>query len=120
MKCTIRSPRGSCMIIPQGNNRVRIYVQISPEEGKEVSAAASQARIQRMANEILSPYHVEWEYVDWHSTYHIGQGISQRYSLDNRIFIGGDACHTHSVSLFHGHPSHGLGLTRNSPKPVRE
>ncbi|KOS37938.1 hypothetical protein ACN38_g11252 [Penicillium nordicum] len=102
MKCTIRSPRGSCMIIPQGNNRVRIYVQISPEEGKEVSAAASQARIQRMANEILSPYHVEWEYVDWHSTYHIGQGISQRYSLDNRIFIGGDACHTHSPKAGQG------------------
>ncbi|KAJ5197423.1 hypothetical protein N7449_007902 [Penicillium cf. viridicatum] len=102
MKCTIRSPRGSCMIIPQGNNRVRIYVQISPEEGKDLSASASQAKIQRMANEILSPYHVEWEYVDWHSTYHIGQGISQRYSLDNRIFIGGDACHTHSPKAGQG------------------
>ncbi|PLB54889.1 phenol 2-monooxygenase [Aspergillus steynii IBT 23096] len=90
MKCTIRSPRGSCMIIPQGNNRVRIYVQISPDEGKNLS------NIQRMANEILNPYRVEWESVDWHSAYHIGQGISQSYSLDNRIFIGGDACHTHS------------------------
>jgi 2-polyprenyl-6-methoxyphenol hydroxylase-like FAD-dependent oxidoreductase len=88
------------MIIPQGNNRVRIYVQISPEEGKNLSAYASQAKIQNMANKILSPYRVEWESVDWHSAYHIGQGISQRYSLDNRIFIGGDACHTHSVSHF--------------------
>ena len=88
------------MVIPQGNGRVRIYVQIpSDDDSKNLSASASQARIQRMANEILSPYRVEWETVDWHSVYHIGQGISQKYSLNNRIFIGGDACHTHSVSL---------------------
>lgn len=86
------------MVIPQGNNRVRIYVQIPSDDGKKLSASASQTKIQRMANEILSPYHVEWETVDWHSVYHIGQGISQKYSLNNRIFIGGDACHTHSVS----------------------
>ena len=59
---------------------------------------ASRAKIQEMANEILNPYRVEWQSVDWHSAYHIGQGISERYSLHNRIFIGGDACHTHSVS----------------------
>lgn len=97
IKCTIRSPRGSSMVIPQGNNRVRVYVQITPEEGKRHSESISQAKIQRIANEILSPYHVEWETIDWHSSYHIGQGISQRYSCENRIFIGGDACHTHSV-----------------------
>lgn len=94
------------MIIPQGNNRVRIYVQISPEEGQDLSVYASQTKIQEMANYILSPYHVEWETVDWHSAYHIGQGISESYSLDNRIFIGGDACHTHSVRIFLGHLTH--------------
>ncbi|CAG8933723.1 unnamed protein product [Penicillium salamii] len=102
IKCNIRSPRGSCMIIPQGNNRVRIYVQISPEEGQDLSEYASQTKIQEMANYILSPYHVEWETVDWHSAYHIGQGISESYSLDNRIFIGGDACHTHSPKAGQG------------------
>ena len=53
------------MVIPQGNNRVRIYVQIpSDDDSKNLPASASQARIQRMANEILSPYRVEWETVD--------------------------------------------------------
>ncbi|PLN83409.1 FAD/NAD(P)-binding domain-containing protein [Aspergillus taichungensis] len=102
IKCTVRSPRGSCMIIPQGNNHIRIYVQISPDESKKLSASASPERIQRMANEILRPYHVEWISVDWYSAYHIGQGISQKYSLDNRIFIGGDACHTHSPKAGQG------------------
>ncbi|KAL4917321.1 phenol hydroxylase [Aspergillus aurantiobrunneus] len=102
IKCTIRTPRGSCMVTPQGNNRARIYVQIPSEEGKNMSASASQTRIQRMANEILSPYRVEWETVDWHSVYYIGQGIPQTYSVDNRIFIGGDACHTHSPKAGQG------------------
>ncbi|CAG7921089.1 unnamed protein product [Penicillium olsonii] len=102
IKCNIRSPRGSCMIIPQGNNRVRIYVQISPEQNQDLSVYASRAKIQDMANEILNPYCVDWQSVDWHSAYHIGQGISERYSLHNRIFIGGDACHTHSPKAGQG------------------
>ncbi|PLB37431.1 FAD/NAD(P)-binding domain-containing protein [Aspergillus candidus] len=102
IKCTVRTPRGSCMVIPQGNNRIRFYVQISPDESKNFSACASSERIQRMANEILSPYRVEWVSVDWYSAYHIGQGISQKYTLDNRIFIGGDACHTHSPKAGQG------------------
>ncbi|KAI2793655.1 hypothetical protein POX_a00238 [Penicillium oxalicum] len=102
LKCNIRSPQGSCMIIPQGNNRVRIYVQISNGDGQDPSVETSQMKIQHMANKILSPYKVEWESVDWHSAYRIGQGISQRYSLANRIFIGGDACHTHSPKAGQG------------------
>jgi hypothetical protein len=31
--------------------------------------------------------------------YPIGQGIADKYTLDHRVFMGGDACHTHSVSL---------------------
>lgn len=93
------------MIIPQGNNRVRIYVQISHEQNQDLSVYASRAKIQEMANEILNPYRVEWRSFDWHSAYHIGQGISERYSLHDRIFIGGDACHTHSVSHFYTLPS---------------
>lgn len=108
------------MIIPQGNNRVRIYVQISNGDGQDPSVETSQMKIQHMANKILSPYKVEWESVDWHSAYRIGQGISQRYSLANRIFIGGDACHTHSVSLSHLPCSFTVPkLTYSSPKPAR-
>jgi len=41
-----------------------------------------------------------WERVEWYSVYPIGQGIADKYTLDHRVFMGGDACHTHSVSLF--------------------
>ncbi|OJJ05910.1 hypothetical protein ASPVEDRAFT_139045 [Aspergillus versicolor CBS 583.65] len=102
IKCTVRTPRGACMVIPHGNNRVRVYVQMSREEVEVLSASGSQQTIQRTANNILSPYKVEWECVDWHSVYPIGQGIAQQYSMYNRIFIGGDACHTHSPKAGQG------------------
>lgn len=88
------------MIIPHGNNVVRVYVQIvlsGPEQDYWKVAPAS--KVKEVANDILSPYYIEWERVDWYSVYPIGQGIAERYSLDERIFIGGDACHTHSVCL---------------------
>lgn len=87
------------MIIPHGNNVVRVYVQIvlsSPEQ-EDYGKVASESKVKEVANEILSPYYIEWDRVDWYSVYPIGQGIAERYSLDERIFIGGDACHTHSV-----------------------
>lgn len=87
------------MIIPHGNNVVRVYVQIflfSPEQ-EDYWKLASESKVKEVANDILSPYYIEWERVDWYSVYPIGQGIAERYSLDERIFIGGDACHTHSV-----------------------
>lgn len=86
------------MIIPHGNNRVRIYLQIFPKPGEQPLEFATLPRIQQVANVILSPYKVEWESVEWHSAYRIGQAIASRYTLDQRVFIGGDACHTHSVS----------------------
>lgn len=86
------------MIIPHGNNRVRIYLQIFPKPGEQPLEFATLPKIQQVANVILSPYKVEWESVEWHSAYRIGQAIASNYTLDQRVFIGGDACHTHSVS----------------------
>ncbi|KGO51295.1 Monooxygenase, FAD-binding [Penicillium expansum] len=102
IKCTIHSPAGSAMIIPHGNNRVRIYLQIFPKPGEQPLEFATLPRIQQVANVILSPYKVEWESVEWHSAYRIGQAIASRYTLDQRVFIGGDACHTHSPKAGQG------------------
>ncbi|OJI81724.1 hypothetical protein ABZX51_001991 [Aspergillus tubingensis] len=102
IKCTVHSPKGSAMIIPHGNNRVRIYAQIYPKDGQEPLAFATVPKIQQVANEILAPYKVEWEKVEWYSAYRIGQGLAAKYSLDERVFIGGDACHTHSPKAGQG------------------
>lgn len=99
MKCTIHSHHGSIMVIPREDNMVRLYIQIAsstdPDWNPRKTATAEQ--VQASAKKILQPYSIEWDRVEWYSVYPIGQGLSDRYSLDQRVFIGGDACHTHSV-----------------------
>ncbi len=99
MKCTIRSDSGSVMVIPRENNMVRLYTQIasSTDPDWHPRKTATEAEFQASAQRILQPYSIEWERVEWYSVYPIGQGIADRYTLDHRVFLGGDACHTHSV-----------------------
>ena len=100
MKCTIHSRHGSIMVIPREDNMVRLYIQIASSTDADWSPrkTATEKEVQESAKKILQPYFIEWDTVEWYSVYPIGQGIAKRYSLDQRVFIGGDACHTHSVS----------------------
>lgn len=100
MKCTIHSEHGSIMVIPREDNMVRLYIQIASSTDPDWNPrrTATEEQVQESAKKILQPYSIEWERVEWYSVYPIGQGISERYTLDQRVFLGGDACHTHSVS----------------------
>lgn len=88
------------MVIPREDNMVRLYIQIASSTDADWNPrkSATEAEVQASAKKILYPYNIEWERVEWYSVYPIGQGISERYTLDERVFLGGDACHTHSVS----------------------
>ncbi|EFR01873.1 phenol 2-monooxygenase [Nannizzia gypsea CBS 118893] len=103
-KCTIHSHSGSVMVIPRENNLVRLYTQISSPDDPDWDPKRT-ATIQQAQDSIikaLKPYDITWDMVDWYSTYPIGQGLADSYSLDQRIFIGGDACHTHSPKAGQG------------------
>ncbi|KAH6990368.1 FAD binding domain-containing protein [Ilyonectria sp. MPI-CAGE-AT-0026] len=104
MKCTIHSEHGSIMVIPREDNMVRLYIQIasSTDSDWDPRKTATEAEVQESAKKILQPYNIEWERVEWYSVYPIGQGISDRYTLDQRVFLGGDACHTHSPKAGQG------------------
>lgn len=99
MKCTIHSDHGSMMIIPRDHNLIRLYVQVgsSSDTNFDSHMKFSQDEVQTAARRILSPYQIVWECVDWFSIYPIRQGSVEKYSSANRIFLGGDSCHTHSV-----------------------
>lgn len=103
-KCTIHSDAGSIMVIPREDNMVRLYVQISSSSDPDWDPrkTATVEEVQATAQKILQPYWVEWDRVEWYSVYPIGQGISEKYTLDERVFIGGDACHTHSPKAGQG------------------
>lgn len=99
MKCTVHSDHGSMMIIPREKNLIRLYVQVgsSSDMNFDPHMKVSQDEVQTAARRILSPYQIVWECVDWFSIYPIRQGSIEKYSSANRIFLGGDSCHTHSV-----------------------
>ncbi|BDD55406.1 hypothetical protein MPDQ_005874 [Monascus purpureus] len=103
-KCTIHSDNGSIMVIPREDNMVRLYVQIASSTDPDWNPrkTATVEEVQNAAKKILQPYYLEWERVEWYSVYPIGQGISERYTLDERVFMGGDACHTHSPKAGQG------------------
>jgi 2-polyprenyl-6-methoxyphenol hydroxylase-like FAD-dependent oxidoreductase len=88
------------MVIPREDNMVRLYVQIASSTDPDFNPrkTATAEEVQDVAKKILAPYYLEWDRVEWYSVYPIGQGIAERYTLDERVFMGGDACHTHSVS----------------------
>jgi 2-polyprenyl-6-methoxyphenol hydroxylase-like FAD-dependent oxidoreductase len=100
-KCTIHSDSGSIMVIPREENMVRLYVQIasSTDPDWDPRKTATVKEVQEAAKRIFRPYHIEWDRVEWFSVYPIKQGIAEKYTLDGRVFIGGDACHIHSVSV---------------------
>ncbi|KAM3079665.1 hypothetical protein ACMFMG_006078 [Clarireedia jacksonii] len=104
MKCTIHSDHGSIMVIPRENNLVRLYIQIASSTDKDWNPrkTATEEEVQASAKRILEPYKIEWERVEWYSVYPIGQGIADKYTLDHRVFLGGDACHTHSPKAGQG------------------
>ncbi|KAI9803403.1 MAG: hypothetical protein M1833_000922 [Piccolia ochrophora] len=104
MKCTIHSDHGSIMVIPREQNLVRLYIQIasSTDQDWHPKKSATAEDVQESAKRILQPYTIDWESIEWYSVYPIGQGIAENYSLDHRIFLGGDACHTHSPKAGQG------------------
>jgi hypothetical protein len=104
MKCTIHSEHGSIMVIPREDNMVRLYIQIASSTDKDWNPrrTATEEQVQESAKKILQPYNITWERVEWYSVYPIGQGIADKYTLDHRVFMGGDACHTHSPKAGQG------------------
>jgi hypothetical protein len=92
------------MVIPRENNMVRLYIQLASSSDKDWNPrrAVSTEEVARAAKRIMRPYYIEWDRVEWYSVYPIGQGIAERYTLDERVFMGGDCCHTHSPKAGQG------------------
>ncbi|KAJ7183205.1 FAD binding domain-containing protein [Mycena filopes] len=54
------------------------------------------------AIEALYPFKVEFLEVDWFTIYGIGQAVADTFFTQDRIFLAGDACHTHSSGSAQG------------------
>ncbi|MBR0927425.1 FAD-binding monooxygenase [Bradyrhizobium diazoefficiens] len=114
-KSLIQSAKdGSLLIIPrEGGYMVRIYVEIAKLEvgervaNRNITADDVIAKAQR----ILKPHTLEVKEIAWWSVYEIGQRLTDKFddvpdaeiaTRLPRIFIAGDACHTHSPKAGQG------------------
>ncbi|KAJ5919149.1 hypothetical protein N7466_010092 [Penicillium verhagenii] len=130
-RCAIHSPAGSVMVIPReriatGDYLTRLYVQVPGDVDPELSGDGTHtppvgdARQRRSkvtektifdnAAAAFKPYYIRPKTdgaVDWWAAYQIGQRVTDKFSVKdskgvNRVFIAGDACHTHSPKAGQG------------------
>ena len=103
LKCAIQSEAGSILLIPrEGGHLFRMYVDLG-EARPEVRDTTIDEVIAQ-ANAILAPYTLEVKHIAWNSVYEVGHRLTERFddSDDARVFIAGDACHTHSAKAGQG------------------
>ena len=114
-KTLIQSDQGgTILIIPrEGGYLARIYVEMETlGEGERVrNRNITETDLVEAAQAIFKPYSLDVKDIVWWSVYEIGQRLTDRFdNLDGeatqtghpRIFIAGDACHTHSPKAGQG------------------
>lgn len=114
-KCAIQShDGGSILLIPrEGGYLARWYVdlgEVPPGEGARIRATSLDEVIAR-ANRIIHPYTLDVKDVPWHSVYEVGHRVTDGFDdvpdeltgiRTPRVFLTGDACHTHSAKAGQG------------------
>jgi phenol 2-monooxygenase len=95
--------RGNILIIPrEGGYLVRFYIELDTRD-------VTLETLVEAANRIMHPYTLEVKDVGWWSVYEIGQRLCDKFddvpepaTRHPRVFIAGDACHTHSAKAGQG------------------
>ncbi|MBN9177494.1 MAG: FAD-dependent monooxygenase [Microbacterium sp.] len=103
---------GSLLMIPrEGGNMVRLYVDLGDiQAGDTAVRTTTVEQLTAVANGILHPYAIDVRSVAWSSVYEVGQRVTDRFDdvadadedREPRVFIAGDACHTHSAKAGQG------------------
>jgi phenol 2-monooxygenase len=115
LKSVIHSAsEGTVLIIPrEGGYLVRFYVELdklNPDQHLTARDITSDYLI-AAANRIIHPYTLDVKDIAWWSVYEIGQRLCDKFddvprekmgSRFPRVFIAGDACHTHSAKAGQG------------------
>jgi len=115
LKAAIQSAdEGNILLIPrEGGYLVRLYVdlgEVDPDKRDGVRQIPVEEVIAK-ARRVLHPYTLDVRNVVWFSVYEVGQRLADRFDdvsaeqaapRQPRVFIAGDACHTHSAKAGQG------------------
>jgi phenol 2-monooxygenase len=115
LKAAIQSAdKGNILLIPrEGGYLVRLYVDLGEVDPNNRAAVRTHTaeQIIAIAQRVLHPYTLEVRDVAWSSVYEVGQRVTDRFDDVRpehagtrlpRVFIAGDACHTHSAKAGQG------------------
>jgi len=106
--------QGNLLIIPrEGGYVVRLYIELDQVKDREMldNRSVTPEKLAEVANRVLHPYTLEVKDVGWWSVYEIGQRLCDKFddvpaeetgTRVPRVFIAGDACHTHSAKAGQG------------------
>jgi 2-polyprenyl-6-methoxyphenol hydroxylase-like FAD-dependent oxidoreductase len=103
---------GNALIIPrEGGYLFRIYIELDKlaENERVASLKITSDHLAAAAQRILRPYTLAVKEIVWWSVYEIGQRLTDKFDdaeasegKTPRVFIAGDACHTHSPKAGQG------------------
>ncbi|KAK8203724.1 FAD monooxygenase-like protein [Phyllosticta capitalensis] len=95
---------GSVLVIPRERNLTRLYIELKPESrGSTSKDELTREFVMQRAQEIMHPFFLRWKSVEWYGRYQVGQRVATRFIDDRgRVFIAGDASHTHSPKAAQG------------------
>lgn len=115
LKAAVQSgDEGNILLIPrEGGYMVRLYVdmgEIDPNN-RDAFRNHTQEDVIATAQRVLRPYTLDVRSVVWFAVYQVGQRVTDRFDDVTaeqratrlpRVFIAGDACHTHSAKAGQG------------------
>ena len=115
MKSLVKSEsEGSIIFIPrEGGHMVRVYIEMDKLANNE-RISKSDIDVEKLidaTNRVLNPYTIDVKEVVWWSIYEVGHSVTDKFDdvpAENvetqlpRVFIAGDACHTHSAKAGQG------------------
>ena len=92
---------GSILWACLDHGRTRVGFALPRELWEKVGSNITQDDVISEAQKALRPFSLEFESVDWWTVYSVGQRLAASYRQD-RVFIAGDAAHTHSSGAAQG------------------
>jgi phenol 2-monooxygenase len=114
LKTAIQSTEGNILLIPrEGGYLVRLYVDLGEvdPDARDAVRRTTPDDVIAVVRRVLHPYTLDVREIAWFSVYEVGQRLTDRFDdvphdlvgrRAPRVFIAGDACHTHSAKAGQG------------------
>ncbi len=77
--------------IPREGEIDRFYIRM---DSKEFTTEDAIAKI----NRAMKPHALKFKKIEWFSHFSVKESVAERFSIQDRVFFAGDACHVHSVN----------------------